>query len=187
MSDKSELRARYLRLRAACKTEELDKLVTQQAIRSPFFAAERIFIYCSVKSEAATGELIARLLAEGRQVCVPQIRGGVMRSVPYAPLVRDAFGIPAPRGGDDTACDVAFVPLLAVDGRGVRLGYGGGYYDAYFARHPHTLRVGLAYGVQLADRLPCDAWDVPLHAVVTERGVTTFAGRALDSGAPHGL
>lgn len=174
MSDKSELRARYLRLRAACKTEELDKLVTQQAIRSPFFAAERIFIYCSVKSEAATGELIERLLAEGRQVCVPQIRGGVMRSVPYAPLVRDAFGIPAPRGGEDTACDVAFVPLLAVDGRGVRLGYGGGYYDAYFARRPQTVRVGYCFEAQRTRLLPKEAWDKPLHAVVTEAGVHRF-------------
>ena len=94
-----------------------------------------------------------------------------MLAVPYAKLVRGAFGIPAPEGGEDTPCDVALTPLLAFDDEGYRLGYGGGFYDAYFARRPETLRVGLAYCAQRADRLPHEEWDVPLHAVVTEEGI----------------
>ena len=42
------------------------------------------------------------------------------------------------------------------------------FYLAYLA-HPQTERVGLAYAAQRAV-LPHEAWDVPLHAVVTEEG-----------------
>ena len=66
------------------------------------------------------------------------------------------------------------MPLLAVDKCGVRLGYGGGFYDAYFARNPKTLRVGLAYDVQRTQMLPREACDMPLEAVVTETGVHFF-------------
>ena len=97
-----------------------------------------------------------------------------MLSVPFAPLEKGAFGIPAPRGGEDTACEVCVTPLLAVDERGVRLGYGGGYYDAYFARRPQTVRVGYCFEAQRTRLLPEEAWDKPLHAVVTEAGVHRF-------------
>ena len=101
-------------------------------------------------------------------------KGASCSPVPYAKLERGAFGIPAPRGGEDTVCDVALTPLLAADRTGVRLGYGGGYYDAYFAKRPQTLRVGLAYEAQLTQSLPREAWDLPLQAVVTERERIAF-------------
>ena len=56
-----------------------------------------------------------------------------------------------PPHGEDKPCEVALTPLLAYDERGHRLGYGGGYYDAYFAARPEILRVGLAY----AGQAPC--------------------------------
>ena len=174
MTDKRALRAHFLHLRERTKSAEKDEAITENLIRSPYFAAERFFVYCSVRSEVATDKLIAALLAAGKQVCVPRIEGGVMLAVPYAKLERGAFGIPAPRGGEDTVCDVALTPLLAADRTGVRLGYGGGYYDAYFAKRPQTLRVGLAYEAQLTQSLPHEAWDMPLQAVVTEKGTHCF-------------
>lgn len=173
MTDKGTLRAHYLRLRAAAKSEQRDAAILQNILHSPFAEAESFFIYCSVGSEVATGALICALLAAGRRVCVPRIEGDML-AVPYGPLEEGAFGIPAPRGGEDTFCDVVFAPLLAADGRGVRLGQGGGYYDRYFARRPQALRVGLAYRAQLVSELPRDTWDMPLHAVVTEEGITRF-------------
>jgi 5-formyltetrahydrofolate cyclo-ligase len=52
---------------------------------------------------------------------------------------------------------------------------GGGFYDrsfAYLLRHTHWLRprlIGLAYDFQRQPKLPRQPWDVPLHAVVTDR------------------
>ena len=142
----------------------------------PLFGEEEsFFVYLSFGSEVSTKGLIRALLARGKKVCVPRIEGGVMRSVPYRePLEAGAYGILQPQGGEETTCRVALTPLLAVDGEGYRLGYGGGYYDKYFALHPDVLRVGLAYAGQAVEGLPREQTDMPLHAVVTEKGVMRF-------------
>ena len=161
-------------VRAGLKSPEKDKRIEENVL-SAFGEEESFFVYLSFGSEVSTKGLIRALLARGKKVCVPRIEGGVMRSVPYAePLEAGAYGILQPKGGEETACRVALTPLLAVDGEGYRLGYGGGYYDKYFARHPDVLRVGLAYAGQAVERLPREKTDMPLHAVVTEKGVTRF-------------
>ena len=174
MCDKRTLRAQFARIRAGARSAEKDAAITENVLRSPLFCAESFFVYCSVRSEVPTDGLIAALLAAGKRVCVPRIAHGAMLSVPYAPLAASAFGIPAPSGGEDTPCEGARAPLLAVDADGYRLGYGGGYYDAYFARNPQILRVGLAYAAQLTGALPREPWDRPLQAVVTEEGFRRF-------------
>ncbi len=92
-----------------------------------------------------------------------------MIAAPYfgGALPAGMYGIPAPASGKDLLCEVALVPLLAVDRAGNRLGYGGGY----FAAHPNLFRVGLCYKGQVVDRLPAEPTDVPLHAIVTEEGL----------------
>ena len=161
-------------VRAGLKSPEKDKLIEENVL-SAFGEEESFFVYLSFGSEFSTKGLIRALLARGKRVCVPRIEGGVMRSVPYAePLEAGAYGILQPKGGEETACRVALTPLLAVDGEGYRLGYGGGYYDRYFSLHPEVLRVGLAYAGQAVERLPREKTDMPLHAVVTEKGVMRF-------------
>lgn len=73
---------------------------------------------------------------------------------------------------------VVLVPLLAFDGDGYRLGYGGGYYDRTIAlmRRFETppLFVGAAYSMQEIDEVPSDAHDMPLDGILTELGVSMF-------------
>lgn len=71
------------------------------------------------------------------------------------------------------APDLIVVPGLAFDRKGARLGMGGGYYDRLLSlpRYRDALRLGLAYSFQLVDRLPREDWDVPVHAVCTEKGL----------------
>ena len=64
---------------------------------------------------------------------------------------------------------IILTPLLAFDRRGNRLGQGAGHYDRAFAAHPDAWRVGVARSVQEVEALVADGWDVPLHAVATER------------------
>ena len=54
------------------------------------------------------------------------------------------------------------VPLLAFDGHGYRLGYGGGYYDRTLAALSKARAIGIAYAGQRMDFLPHDAHDYPL-------------------------
>ena len=60
-------------------------------------------------------------------------------------------------------------PLVAFDRRGNRLGQGAGHYDRAFATLPSAWRVGVAWSVQECEELKADTWDIPLHAVVTEK------------------
>ncbi len=174
MTDKTTLRAQMKALRVGLCSPERDAAIAGYVL-SAFGEEQSFFVYLSFGSEVGTEALIRALLARGKTVCVPRIAGGEMRSVPYRePLERGKYGILQPREGEEKTCAVALTPLLAWDREGFRLGYGGGYYDRYFAAHPRVLRVGLAYAGQAVPRLPREETDVPLHAVVTEEGVTRF-------------
>lgn len=68
-----------------------------------------------------------------------------------------------------------FVPLLGFDRRGYRIGMGGGYYDASLAflnlrrvwKQPRL--IGVAFARQEVARVPAEAWDIPLDAILTEQ------------------
>ncbi len=87
------------------------------------------------------------------------------------------FGIAEPHARapliEAPALDVVLVPLVAFDPLGHRLGMGGGFYDRYLPRlTPDTPLIGVAFACQQHhEALPSQAWDVPLHAVVTETAV----------------
>ena len=64
---------------------------------------------------------------------------------------------------------VVLTPLVGFDRRGNRLGQGAGHYDRAFAAFPAARRIGIALDVQETDQLRPDPWDVPLHAIATNR------------------
>jgi len=101
---------------------------------------------------------------------------------PGEPLVAGPHGTRAPSGEAAAVVPgLMLVPLLAFDGAGRRLGYGGGYYDrtleALRAKNTKCLAVGLAFAAQEAAELPEDEGDQRLDWIVTERGARAFAGR----------
>jgi 5-formyltetrahydrofolate cyclo-ligase len=70
-------------------------------------------------------------------------------------------------------------PAVAVDRQGTRLGWGRGYYDRFFARHPEALRIGVAFQIQIStDPLPADGWDQPLDWIVTEEMILRTSNRS---------
>jgi 5-formyltetrahydrofolate cyclo-ligase len=62
---------------------------------------------------------------------------------------------------------VLIVPVLGFTADGRRLGQGGGHYDRWFAAHPGTVGIGLAWDCQLIPDLPHEPHDHRLAAVVT--------------------
>jgi len=67
---------------------------------------------------------------------------------------------------------VVLVPGVAFAPDGVRLGYGGGYYDRWFAKSDvRAVRVGVCFQAQMAVRLPGAAHDARMHYIVTEAGI----------------
>ena len=172
--EKRNLRKYYAERRARLQSEEKDAAIARHFF-ARFSDRTSYFVYSSFRTEVGTNEILRGLIGRDKRVCVPKLKDGKMLAVPYTEeLTVNRFGISEPRGGEDTAVEIACVPLLAVDCEGYRLGYGGGYYDRYFQEHPDVYRVGLCYGGQAVERLPHEETDVPLHAVVTEDGVLNF-------------
>src|SRR5690606_4749450 len=137
--------------------------------------------YWRIRDETDCKPILIRLMDSGQKVVLPVVAGD---DAPLdlrvweadAPLYEAGFGTLAPSDLAPRAVpDLILVPLLGFDGKGTRLGYGGGYYDRTIAALEKKPRlVGLAYAAQEFDEIPREAHDVPLDAVVTEEGVRFF-------------
>jgi 5-formyltetrahydrofolate cyclo-ligase len=88
---------------------------------------------------------------------------------PACAMVPERFGTERPDGDVDTP-DIIFVPLLAFDRSGHRLGYGGGYYDRTLAARPETPTIGFGYAAQEVAEVPCAPHDRQLQTIFTELG-----------------
>ena len=103
------------------------------------------------------------------------------RWAPGDPLSKGPFDIEQPEDAAPRVIpDLAFIPLLGFDGTGIRLGYGGGFYDRTLAAHPSIRAFGYAFAAQLVDHIPRTRYDIPMHAIITEAGVLVPGGKKLE-------
>lgn len=196
MASRNEIRAAVRRRRRALTADERrrrsDAIVRQLTRSALFLRSRHVAFYLPNDGEVDLTGLIRRAWRAGKHCYLP-VLGPVHHNrlwfVPYRPgeaLTRNRFGIPEPLGGWRAArrpwtLDLVLTPLVAFDLQGNRLGMGGGFYDrtlAYLDRRdcwekPRLL--GVAYEFQRHDTLPRAPWDVPLHAVVTERNLYRLA------------
>lgn len=131
------------------------------------------------RSEISTLPLLARLAGEGFATALPIVMGPGLPLTFRAWKEGDAMGkgewdIPIPlASAPEVLPDVLFVPLLAFDRKGYRLGYGGGFYDRTLAKlraiKPVTA-IGTAYAGQEVAQVPRGEFDAPLDWVLTEEG-----------------
>lgn len=141
-----------------------------------FFKSDVIHTYVSSKNnEVDTHDLIRWLLKEKKKVVVPisdpstrQMRHSEILSL--SELSVNAFGIYEPkleRMVKPSDIEVVIVPILAVDRKGTRIGFGGGYYDRFL----HDLQVpsiALAYDFQIYDEISAENHDHPVSFIVSE-------------------
>lgn len=137
--------------------------------------------FAATPAEVDLTPWIHQHLASGGTVALPRIGyKGQMEFYLFdtnTPLQENRFGIAEPLASspcvEPALIDAVLVPLVAFDSLGHRLGMGGGYYDRYLPRlTPDTPLIGVAFACQQHhEPLPRAAWDVPLHAVVTENAV----------------
>lgn len=132
--------------------------------------------YVPVRGEADPHHLARAAVEAGCQIALPHVtsRDQPMRFLAWdteAALAAGPFGLSQPElTAAELEPDIILTPLVGFDTARNRIGQGAGHYDRAFARFPHALRIGIAFGVQMTDSLTPDPWDVPLHAIVTEQG-----------------
>jgi 5-formyltetrahydrofolate cyclo-ligase len=118
------------------------------------------------------------LHARGHRLLLPEVTavGEPLRFRhwrPGCPMLPGRFGTQHPDFGTvaaDAVPETIFVPLLAFDLAGYRLGHGGGYYDRTLAALPLARAIGYGFGFQQVEAVPRGPFDRPLSMIVTEVG-----------------
>ncbi len=91
---------------------------------------------------------------------------------PGCPMEEDAYGIPKPKDTESFEPQLLLVPCVGYGPHGLRLGYGGGFYDRTLAAlQPRPVTVGVGYAHGFVPWLEAEAHDVPLDAMLTDEGL----------------
>ena len=177
---KKEIRAAMRALNNALTATE--RLTASTAIFSAierlpeFRAARTIAFFSALPDEPATDEVLARW-NETRRVVLPRVEGETMHFYSCRPetLRFGAFGILEPQGEEECPperIDLMICPGVAFTEDGRRLGRGKGYYDRYLARDGfRAWCIGVCFGCQIVDDLPCEPFDRRVDEVVTGRSL----------------
>ncbi len=171
---KAQLRREFLAKRKAFANRQTSISICKSATCLPAFVhAKTIMLYLASNYEVDTSFLIAESRRLGKRICAPRVLNQTDMDVALiddSGFQRGAFGIWEPKGEPVEDVDIIFVPGVAFDKSGNRLGYGKGYYDR-FLEGRHAMSVGIAYACQIAEELPTDAHDKRLDMILTEEGL----------------
>ncbi|HUR75406.1 MAG TPA: 5-formyltetrahydrofolate cyclo-ligase [Sporichthya sp.] len=180
---KAALRASVLAARRGLSPHELT--AAAEALRDraleAIAPAGTVALYASTGSEPGTGPLLEALRLAGTRVLLPvllpdrQLDWGVYRGPEFLiPGPRGTLEPAGPRLGPEAFGEarLAFVPGLAADRAGHRLGRGGGSYDRAL-RHagPAALIAVVLYPGEIVDTVPVGRHDAEVHAVLTPEGL----------------
>lgn len=93
-------------------------------------------------------------------------------------LTPDGYNVPVPTpisAVDINELDLVVVPLLCIDHRGNRIGYGQGFYDGFLGSlNAKTLKIGVSLFDVVPNTIQTDPWDIPLDGVITPNGLLRF-------------
>ena len=180
MISKKELRAvcREKRKDISNKKEKSRAIVARILEIPEVRAADKLFLFYPLKGEIDLLSLADYAKETGKKIAFPlcEDKEGTMRFCEVGSLDElesGSFDIREPSTNTPEILPqnaVIFLPALAIDKQGYRLGYGKGYYDRYLAKYadlkPFT--VGVVYKELFFDEMPHNEYDVPCDAVVCE-------------------
>jgi 5-formyltetrahydrofolate cyclo-ligase len=131
--------------------------------------------YCSIKNEPSINSVLGNF--QNRQFALPKLSDdssamyfGEYRLFENLQVAK--FGFLEPIKPISIVPDIAFIPGLAFDSRGFRLGYGYGFYDRYLEKHgSKVIKVGVCFQDRLLNLLPAEKHDIKMDYVLTENSL----------------
>lgn len=185
---KRELRKKYRNLRTDITPEQASAsslVLANSILQIPIwdFFYYHIFLSIEDKNEVDTMPLITLLQGKDKNLVVPKVTDE-NSMVNYlltdnTSIKKSAWGVPEPIDGievPENKIDVVFVPLLAFDTQGNRVGYGKGYYDTFLNKcRKETVKIGLSFfGAENERITDLNENDVKLDYCVTPEKVYEF-------------
>jgi len=181
---KHSLRAATLAQRSLLSRSESlgrSRLIQARALQFPSYLLRRsVALYNPIQNEAETGAIRDHALVTGKNVFFPRFRLKdsleLIKIEAATEFSQGRYGILEPTGERRLARRdqeelVVFVPGVAFDLRGNRLGRGKGWYDRLIKELGGAILVALAYDFQIVDEIPVEEWDQRVHYVITERSI----------------
>ena len=176
---KRELRKSLLQRMAAQEEEyclRADREIQRKLFElREYREAETVFVYVSRPKEVQTFEIMNDLWSRGKTVGVPKcIAKGVMEVYEIRSmkdLEPGAYGILEPKEGCrkilPEQLSFILVPCLSCTEDGVRLGFGGGYYDRYLKK-TNAPKAVVCHRRMMSENLPVEEWDQRMEMVISE-------------------
>ena len=156
---KNEIRLKYKELRRSLsenQIEELSLAIANEVLLLPIWEKTYFHIYLPIEEqkEVNTEYILHLLSGKDKEICISKsdFETRKMTSIlltDSTKIEKNNYNIPEPVDGIEVPSnkiEVVFIPLLAFDKKGNRVGYGKGFYDKFLAEcHPITIKIGLSF------------------------------------------
>ncbi|MCE2613415.1 5-formyltetrahydrofolate cyclo-ligase [Flavobacteriaceae bacterium D16] len=185
---KREIRAHYPKLRKKLPQDILRQKslsISNQLLKLPVWEFDyfHIFLPISEKNEVDTSCIIPVLQGRDKHVIIPKVAGdGELAHFLLSDNTRfkkNKWNIPEPENGipiSEEQIDVVFLPLLAFDREGYRVGYGKGFYDRFLKKcREDVIKIGLSFFPPVEKITDSEEHDIPMDYGVTPEEIYSFS------------
>lgn len=187
--DKAALRKKHKALRKEISPEQRDQYsleIANQALKLDIWEYTYFHIFLPIEKqlEINTHYLLSILQGMDKHVVLSKSDFKTMEMHNYlltdnSRIVLNDWGIPEPDGGIPIShkdIEVVFLPLLAYDIKGNRVGYGKGFYDRFLAKcSKEVVKVGLSYNEAESHILPTKDTDIPMNYCISPQKIHFFS------------
>ncbi len=185
-ADKTFLRSHYKKKRLSLTKQEVDHLsqrVCKQLDKLSIWRLKHYHIFISISkyNEIDTSSIINKLKSEKKIIIVPKISNNELVHIAINDQTEfsiNEYGIKEPNNGNHFIIenlDLIFIPLLAYDLEGHRVGYGKGYYDRFLKlTNKSSLKIGLSFFDPINKIQDIDDNDVKLDYCITPTQIHKF-------------
>lgn len=185
---KAELRKIYKTLRGDLSLHQIDDLsiaIANQIIKLPIWEHTfyHLFLTIEAQKEINTEYILSILSGKDKNIVISKSNFEDSTMTHFlltdsTPIKKNSYNIPEPIDGiaiENKNIDVIFVPLLAFDKLGNRVGYGKGFYDNFLSDcKPETLKIGLSFFDAETEITDIFGGDVILDFCVTPKRIYEF-------------
>ena len=186
---RKEIRSKRRKLTARQQKIAAERLAEHLTRHTSFQHSQNIACYLATEGEISLTPFIQACWRNNKNVFLPVLQPRNHHPLWFVPftentaLIPNRYGIFEPehtkklRNTKIITLDSIFLPLVAFDLTGNRIGMGAGYYDRTLntlKSRKHWLKprlIGVGYAFQQVENIKINSWDVPMHFISTEKAI----------------
>lgn len=185
---KSELRKKYKSLRDSFSVNEIEEkslAIANHLVKMDLWSKTYFHLFLTIEElkEVNTEFILQVLAGKNKEIVVSKSNFATLEMIHYlltdnTKFKKNSYNIPEPIDGIEvpiSKIEVVFVPLLAYDQNGNRVGYGKGFYDKFLSKcNPETIKIGLSFFEPETTIENISIADVKLNFCITPNRIISF-------------